>query len=847
MPPGPAAHHDAGTPEPHPSTPWPKAAAVVVAATVAGGFFNWPWLWLTLAACVALAGAWLRRSPPPSRPGATPRVLMAGCLIASLAAVRTAHAPADAIDRFLTADGQLAQVEGTVASPPRMTAPSEGFFADFAYERPRTLLTLDTHRIAREHDRWESVAGRILVKLDEADTTLEVGDRVRLLGWLGDISPTKNPGEFDYRDWLAERGVRGRLTVRIREHVEPLGDAPQPAGWNISNPGQRVGDVLAGTLAEGMEGQPQRLALLEMLLLGRGQGGLGDLHDTFRNVGLAHVLSISGAHFGILVLLAWGLAKAVSSNPRLVAWLVLLAVLAYAAILPGRVPIVRATIMAAAYFGPAALGRAIPGRDALCLAGVAILLWQPSQLFAPGFQLSFVAVAAILLYTANVAQWIWPKPLVPLRHVPAWMPVARGVVNYLAVSVVAFFAVLPLIVFHFGLVSPWAILLSLLSWPLLFAVLALGYLKMLVGWLLPSVGLLLAGPLGRAVDMLVTLAERAQDWPGATWQLQHPMQGWLGVAWTLAALLCVFAWFGERFRWRRAWGVALAGLLIAALTLLQDFPQRHFRGQPAATLTMVAVGDGSCFVLRSQGKTLVFDCGSQGYDQVGKRSVVPALRRMGVDRIDLLVLSHGDLDHVSGVPELLEAIPVRRVVCSPEVFADAANRPTAATARLLAWLDQRGQTPEAIVAGWSLDFGATKLETLWPPPDLVAPRSNDHSVLLRIEVAGRAALLHGDLQNTGKLALLDDALLREKLDADVTDLPHHGSYVDASPSWLDAVSPTLVLQSSGPDRLRFDRWPDVLDPRGVARLVSHTHGMTTVVFRPDGTVTTETFLKPASR
>ncbi|MEM8782594.1 MAG: ComEC/Rec2 family competence protein, partial [Planctomycetota bacterium] len=357
---------------------------------------------------------------------------------------------------------------------PRLAAPSQGFFADFAYERPRTLMILDVHRLFRGSPHGEPASGRVLVKLDEADTTLQRGDRVRMLGWLGDIGPTKNPGEFGYRAWLADRGVRGRLTVRTREHAEVLESVAGVTGGGFRSWSGRVGDGLAQTLATGMEGRPQRLALLEALLLGRGEGGLSDLRDTFRRVGLAHVLSISGAHFGILVLLAWGLARAVSSRPRLVAALVLLAVLAYAAVLPGRVPIIRATIMAAAYFGPAALGRAISGRDALCLAASAILLWQPQQLFTPGFQLSFVAVLAILLYTSTVANWIWPRPLVPLRRVPSWDAPARAAVNYLAVSIVAFFAVLPLIVFHFGVVSPWAILLSLLAWPALFLVLTLG-------------------------------------------------------------------------------------------------------------------------------------------------------------------------------------------------------------------------------------------------------------------------------------------------------------------------------------------------------------------------------------
>jgi competence protein ComEC len=288
-------------------------------------------------------------------------------------------------------------------------------------------------------------------------------------------------------------------------------------------------------------------------------------------------------------------------------------------------------------------------------------------------------------------------------------------------------------------------------------------------------------------------------------------------------------------------GAALC-VIVAGLAVMQDVPQRWLRDRPVATLTMIAVGDGSCFVLQSDGQTLVFDCGSQNYPQIGRRSVVPALRSLGVDRIDLLLLSHADLDHFSGVPDLLDAMPVDRVLGSPGLFTDAADRPEAATAHLLRLLADRSLTPEAVAAGWSARFGYAELNLLWPPLGYVAERSNDHSLLLHIGVPGTAALLHGDLQHEDKFRLLADPASATRLDVDVADLPHHGSFKDDSLRWLDTLTPEIVLQSSGPRRLRRDRWATPIRERRIRRFVTHCDGMTTLRLYADGSRTIDTYL-----
>ncbi len=824
-----------------------RPAGPVVAGVLLGSTATTAWVWLTLAAAAIsmLVVRALRQKRTPGETEALMRwagVIAALLLIAAYASLRLHHVPRQTVEAFLTTDGQLVEVAGVVEDTPRIRTPDAGFFADFSHERPITMWTLRLDTRYQTDGSAAPLAGRVLVKANEVVTHVEAGQRVRILGWLADVGPTKNPGEFDFRSWLAQRGVVGRVTVTAREHIQIIETNTATSTLSPRQPSAALIRACGRSLSAGLETEPQRLALLETLLLGRAtDASLGDLRDTFRRVGLAHVLSISGAHLGILIGLVWLVARAISGHPQRVPIAVLIFVLAYTALLPGRVPIIRATIMATALFLPLALGRHVPAIRSLAVAAVVVLLWRPGELFAPGFQLSFGAVGAIMLFTRRVSEWLWPQPLVPLRNPGLAVLAGRFVVDYFAVSLVAFGAVLPIIVFHFGLVSPLAVLLSMLAWPVLGAVLALGYLKMLVGLLLPSAGLLLSGPLAWAADALINLAQLADTWPGSSLALSQPVS----LAWTAAAMLCGWALLAGRFGSHRRWLAVCITALIVWLTVEQGVITRRFRTPPPLQVTMFAVGDGSSFLVRSADQTLLFDCGSQGYPQVGQRSVVPALRRLGVNRLDVLVLSHADLDHFSGVPEVIESVPVGRILVSPEVLTDAKARPDGATAFLLAWLETQRLPIEPVTAGWSERFGDAKLTALWPPPGLDAERSNDHSLVLRIEAAGRAALLNGDLQADGTAALLDPQHPHHaELNADLTDLPHHGSFTEHSPAWLAAVSPEYVFQSSGPDRLRFDDWAETLKQTQTTRFVSDRAGMTTVTFTRDGEIVTETYINP---
>lgn len=837
-----------GPPEPW----WPTAAALglilgILVSTVFNAFIFW---WLLSA--VALLVAWRTRQAAAPRFNRALWVAVMIGLGASWTTVRSPDPHGPTLSAYLQHDGALAQLEGVVVTNPQLREGTSGPFAAFGYATPTTHFELRVERVITSGDP-EEAAGLLLAKIDSADHRLQLGQRIRVRGWLAPIGPPMNPGDFDYRAFVAERGVVGRVSMANRGNwdlLDPPGLTTKlwgPASW-LEHLREGVATRAAWSLGLGMGDDAQTLGLLQTLLLGETQNDIDTLRDQFRDVGLAHLLSISGAHLGILMGLVWLIARLVLPHPSRAAVLVLAVLGLYLLAVPLRVPIVRASVMAGLYFAGIAAGRRLSANTLLSLAALIVLAWRPRDLFEPGFQLSFVTVWALLRFTQPVSLWLWPEPLVETA-VPGVVDArgwaARRVADVSAVSLVATATAMPMVAYHFQMVNPLSVVLSVLALPVLTAVLGLGYLKVLVGFVWPSGALLLSGPLRWAGGALSLLVEQAADWPGATVRLVYALPGW----WVFAALAVVWCWFAGGFRHRKAAGVA-ALVVVMGVVVWVELPGagRVLRGDdeltveprdPALALTMIAVGDGSCFVLKAGGQTLMFDCGSQPYPLIGRRSVVPTLQKMGIDKLDVLVISHADLDHYNGTLDVLDAMPVGEVWVSADVPDDARAHPERATAFLWDELEARGVQPRTVVQGDQRRLGDAQLDVLWPPAEGWAEaKGNDRSVVLSVRLAGRRLLLNGDIQQAAITALLDAGT---DLAADVADLPHHGSFVDASPRWLDAVDPELVLQSSGPARLRRDRWADVVGSRAMTRLISDRVGTATVYVGRDGTLSWTTF------
>ncbi|HQU16816.1 MAG TPA: DNA internalization-related competence protein ComEC/Rec2 [Gammaproteobacteria bacterium] len=590
----------------------------------------------------------------------------------------------------------------------------------------------------------------------------------------------RNPGGFDYEGWLFRRGVRATGYVR----PDP-GNHRSGRHWTLD----RMRATLAARIDAALGARPLA-GVIRALAVGDRQGISREQWSILSATGTSHLVAISGLHIGLVAglafflvgrLWAWpGSTVRYCAAPRVAALGALAAALVYALLAGLSLPTRRALIMVAVAMGSLWRSRTLaPGRS-LCLALLVVLVAEPTAVCSAGFWLSFGAVA-VILYGAS-------GRLRGTRSRLAWAGLQLRVgVGLLPLLVIGAFPV--------GLLAPLANLVAV-PW---------------VGFVVVPLTLTGSALLGLSPALGTTLlrwAEQALEglWPVLTWLAQIPGGHWILAsppAWTwglavlgTALLLAPRGWPG---RWLGA--VYLLPLLSGGVPAPEP---------GAVRFTLLDVGQGLAVVVRTHRHALVFDTGPRlgpGFD-TGAAVVVPYLRSQGVGRVDRLVVSHGDNDHIGGVASLLEQIPVTDILSSvPERIPAAAGR------------CRRGQH-------WEWDGVA--FEVLHPGAGHRF-RGNNASCVLRVSNGAGALLITGDIEAPAERALVNEAA--RALRAEWMTVPHHGSRTSSTRRFLKAVRPGHALIPVGyrnrfrlPNRAVVARYRAV----GIALLDSVREGAITV-------------------
>jgi len=674
-----------------------------------------------LLAVFGAAGAGLCLVRPARRPG----LVLLGLAWAGLHAACTLSS---ALPFELT--GRDVELTGTVISIPE-TDPR------------RTRFELAVESLVADGRSWPHPAKVRLGWYRHAPAGLAAGQRWRLTARLKPPRGSLNPGGFDYERWLFTRGIRATGHVR-------RGKMLQQGACGLTCRRQRLSGAIRDIGAGG------RMPVIAALAVGDRQGIDEHAWSVLRSTGTAHLVAISGLHVGLVAGLAWFIAA------RAWAWLgfplrrvaasragacaALLAALAYAGLAGFSIPTQRALLMVAV-FSIAAMLRLRPAFStllALALSGV--LLADPQAVLSGGFWLSFCAVGLIgyamgCRPDADGSRW-W-----------RWGRVHAVIAVGLAPLLFLLFGQAPVVAPLANAVAvPWV---SFLVVPLTLA----GAALLLAG--LAAGGFLLAAA-AQALDMLWPLLEMLADWQAA---LDSPLgpSPWAAAA-AMAGAVLLLAPRGLPGRW--------AGLVFC-LPLL--FPYRAAPASGEVWLDLLDVGQGLAAVVRTRGHALVFDAGPRfapGLD-AGRDIVVPFLRHAGIGSLDMLVISHGDNDHIGGARSVIDDMRPAAVFSSvPDRLAGAGE-----CARGHAW-----------------QWDGVRFEFLHPRPGQVGT-GNNRSCVLRVTAPRHALLLTGDIEQAAERQLV--AAYGQRLRADILVAPHHGSKTSSSAGFIEAVSPCVVLYPAG--------------------------------------------------
>ncbi len=663
--------------------------------------------------------------------------------------------------------------------------------ADRRTDQPETIdwqsMTVLQVEEVRSGGTWRPVNALVPLTIDGRVSSLLPGDSVEVYCQWKLPSRAGNPGQFDLAARFAELGYSAQAKTTSEEQIVRL---DRPTGWRVDRFFAWVGQVAL----EGMEkhvilGQSP---LACALILGQRDMVAWRLQEDLLATGSIHMLSISGMHIEMISTALLLLGAIGMVNRRWLLWGICLVIWGYTMICGTNPPVLRAAIMLTVASLARSLHWQTNSMNNLCLAGFLIMAGRPSVLFELGTQLSFLAVAVLIVTGERVLKRVTPlSQLIELRtssRWKQWKAIARWCIEMLRTSFWVWFITAPLVWTGFHVISPIAILLNLILWlPMLVALIA-GLGMILLGWF-PPVGVVLGALCGVMlwiVDAAVDLGEKV-PW-GHFWS-SSPSTLWMLGFYGLGLIVTAANGMKRRVARRRILTALSAWFAFGVLSLpvggwIESWRNDHSR----LSITFIDVGHGCHVWIEMPDKRLwCYDAGRMGDHERSYRPMVEALWAEEILSMDTLVLSHGDSDHYNGIPGIHERFTIRRMVSTPRVM----KHTDPIVQGIVQGVKRKGTKLEEWTIGHVEKLGDCRVTVLHPQSVQVGKSDNADSLCLLVEFGGRRILLPGDLEQPGTSVLTS----APPTQVDILLAPHHGSLQSAGDLLLDWCHPDEVIIS----------------------------------------------------
>lgn len=601
-----------------------------------------------------------------------------------------------------------------------------------------------------------------------------IGDELALFGTVQPIEVPRNPGEFDMRAYLARRDVKSLFIVRYPENGRIL--APG-SGFSVLRAAAHSREWMQRILSRDIENSPDVVGLICGTALGLRHQARDDIEEPFQQTGTLHLFAVAGLHVGIVARLLWTVAMVLRLPRKTATALIIPLLFFYAAITGLHTASVRAAVMSALLLGGIFFDRKVLALNSLAAAAFLILLFDSNQLFTSGFQLSFAVVGTIVLLAdpmfVRSGRVAAPDPFLPRallsRAQRFRIKAGRKLMRGASVSLAAWIGSLPLIYWYFYLITPVSLVANLVVVPIAYFVLALAMLS------------LIAAPISSGLSIIFN---------NANWLISHVVLG----------LVHFFA------------------LLPAGHLYLPRFTESH----TPIMITVLDEGTGGAAHIRANGYDWLIDCGGErNYE----RTLKSLLHSRGVNRLQGILLTHGDAHHIGAALETIANFAPLEIYDNPlEVRSSAQRRFRDAPGKPESRLLFRGD--------WLLLGRDVHAEILYPPPNIKIRSADDAPLIAQLIINEQIRVLfESDAGAEAEVALLGSG---DDLKSDILIKGQHHSGDSGTREFLDGVKPKLIIATSRESPVAeqiTEEWSSEIARRGIKLFRQDRTGAVEIQFR----------------
>jgi competence protein ComEC len=671
-------------------------------------------------------------------------------------------------------DFTFARIKAEVISQPLVVkADDRWLFSKYAQNLPYTSFYAKVYS-TKTDTGWTDSAGTIKFYISEDTNCVKTGDSFETFCKLQKFKSADNPGQFDTAEYMRRNNVYLAASVKSANAITII-DSQKTVSLSIKS---KLHQLAVSALLNNTEND-EYISLTEAMLLGSRTKITPELYNAFIKTGLVHLIALSGLNVGILAGLAWWLGVQLGFLHKGRALVCIIGVAIFLLVIPVQPSALRAGIMAAIFCASYFFSVRANLTNSLAISAIVLLLLKPTDFLDAGFQLSFAATLGIILFCPLFFKFLM-SPFENLKN-PFLYKFLKIVLAAFSTGCTAWLAISPITVWHFFQIQ---LLTALWTVPAIVPatiIIVLGTLKILLNPLLPTAAAGLAFIIDKSAGCLSYLVKKFAEVPFTYIIVGKPKLA-------IILLLCLLILLLKAFKFRKFY--TFLHFFVIFLLFFAIFCTNSTKFDKNLHFFVLSTGHGQAAILNINGKTSIIDAGSMSRNNIGNNIVNPFLDYFAINKIDSAFISHDDIDHYNGLPEIIENHKCRNIYAPAQFIQNIVN--SGAGMELERFLENKNLTLQPAPPKKNIS-GAT-ITLLWPNElsDTNSYSDNEASLVLLVEYAGKKILFCSDITADIQKQLMT---LYPDLDIDIMLTPHHGSQRTTDDDFITFFKPEYLITS----------------------------------------------------